>query len=150
MTFHSYIAKPGFNRQAIDRDLWPQVARELASTYAQAEVKTLKRRDDSISAVLHMGDTNLSMTVYGQLVIQNPNASMANILFSAAKKLDAQVFSERGNAYADINDWQRRTQRQRQAIADTQRKQQKKKKLVFWLASAGISTLAGLTLLKLS
>ena len=120
MSFHVYIAHPGFKDEPISHDEWIEAA---ASVAAENEKLVVTPRGNSQTVHLSASKRQrLSLDTYGLIHAQDPNKELIEIMFQIAAKLNAGVYSERLKVYASPEDWEKRSEAYRQLKINRRKK----------------------------
>lgn len=135
MSYHVYIARPGFKDTPIGRDEW---VRALAAQSRLMVVEKRNRRGPSAFIALLPEDRSqqLSLTPFGLAHVQNPSRAMVEAMFALAGPLEAGVYSAKLKRYDSPEAWAESTSSQRAQLrrsrADAARTQ--RRWLFGWLA----------------
>ncbi len=135
MSYHVYIANPGFRETPIPRDAWLKAARECDDVVV--EEKKNRFGKTSYSVTLKGGDKRawLDLDPHGLVMSQDPSRELVIVMFKLAHALGADVYSERLKKYRSIDDWERRTRKYRQS-RDKGRAQylsDRRRRILLWL-----------------
>jgi hypothetical protein len=139
MSFHVYIARPGFKDAPIEREQWLSIA------HSNERLKGT-RNSDAASFLLSSDRTQrLTLDPNGLVHTQNPSRELVVVMFELAERLGAGVYSEKLKRYSSTEEWEERTRSYRaqhqRNMANVQSK--RRKKLVMWLAVVVVAAVAG-------
>jgi hypothetical protein len=76
---------------------------------------------------------------------QDPSKELVLVMFKLAIILDAGVYSERLKRYASVEDWERRTKKYRQSLAERREAYRKKRRIraALWALLIVVSAIIG-------
>lgn len=135
MSYHVYIANPGFKETPISLDAWLTAARQCDDVVV--EERKNRYGKISYSVALKGGDKRawLHLDPYGLVVAQDPSKELVIAMFKLAKTLGAEVYSERLKIYSSIDDWDRRTRKYRQSRDEgrVRYRAQRRLRIAFWI-----------------
>lgn len=135
MSYHVYIAYPGFKETPIFLDAWLTAARQCDDVIVEERV--IRHGKVSYSVTLKGGDRRawLDLDPYGLVVAQDPSKELVIAMFKLAKTLGAEVYSERLKIYSSIGDWDRRTKKYRQSRDEGRARYhaQRRLRIAFWI-----------------
>ncbi len=144
MSFHVYIARPGFKDTPISRDEWLSVVR------SQSKLKiteTPNRRGPALVTVSLCADKlqTLALDPYGLVHTQNPSKELVAVMFDLSAPFGAGVYSEKLKRYASLEDWEEHTRsyRSQHQRARTQARNALRKKQLMGLAVIVAAAVAG-------
>lgn len=138
MSFHVYIARPGFKDAPIQREQWLSVA------HGNRKLKGVGNAETASFSLPSDTSQRLTLDPHGLVHTQNPSRELVAVMFELAELLGAGVYSEKLKRYSSIEDWEERTrsyraqhQRNRAHAQSTSRK-----KLLMWFAVVVVATIA--------
>lgn len=124
MSFHVYIARPGFKDTPLEKAQW------LALAQGHSRLQGVGKTGTSSFALVSDHAQRLSLDPHGLVHAQNPSRELVALMFELADALGAGVYSEKRKRYQSVDDWEARTrsyraqyQRRRAAMHHTRRKQ---------------------------
>lgn len=139
MSFHVYIARPGFKNTPIQRGQW------IAAASGNGKLKGLGNTETASFSLRSDTSQRLTLDPHGLVHTQNPSKELIAVMFELAEPLGAGVYSEKLKRYSSIEDWEERTrsyrvqqQRNRAHAQSTRRK-----KWLMWFAVVAVAAIAG-------
>ena len=132
MSFHVYIARPGFKDSPLAREQW------LAAARGRPELAALGQPEAACFALASDSAQRLALDPHGLVHAQNPSRELVVVMFELAEVLGAGVYSEKLRRYSSPQDWEERTrsyraQHQRQRA---QRQRERRRTQLLWAAVA--------------
>lgn len=132
MSFHVYIARPGFKDSPLDREQWRAAAR------SRAELVALGPPEAACFALASDSAQRLALDPHGLVHAQNPSSELIEVMFGLAEVLEAGVYSEKLRRYDSAQDWAERTRsyRAQQQRQRAERQRGRRRTQLLWAAGA--------------
>lgn len=141
MSFHVYIARPGFKHSPLTREQW------LAAAQGRPQLKVLGGPGSVCFALVGDSAQRLALDPHGLVHTQNPSRALVDVMFELAGVLEAGVYSEKLKRYSSPEDWEERTRSHRaqyQRQRALQRRERRKRQLMGLAVVAAIVALCAL------
>jgi hypothetical protein len=121
MSYHVYVARPGFEKSPISGDEWLAAA----STCPLLRVVTTTNRKGKVHHSVRLS-SDASRHIWhlpiGVIDAQAPNAQVIEALFAVASNLQADVYSEKRRRFVSVRDWEDRTRSYHAQLAASREK----------------------------
>ena len=147
MSYHVYVARPGFESSPISTDEWLAAA----SACPLLRIITTTNRKGIVHHSVRLAsdpDRRIWRLPTGVIDAQEPTPEVIEALFSIAPKLGADVYSEKAKKYASVQDWESKTKsyRAQLAVARTKAHQVRRHERLRLLAKLATAAVVGAAL----
>lgn len=114
MSFHVYLAKPGWKKTWQDNPITPaEWTAAVNATDALEKIVPPKKQSNHMALGTRLKRDGRQRLRWGQGFVnaEAPSEALITVMFMLAEILGAKVYSEKAKPYASVEDWKNRTKK---------------------------------------